>query len=138
MMGMELVEFPSASSCIWLMKDYDLVSWEHREVPRPSSCIWLMKDYEVMVGWLEIMGFVLIRFGWGSIFISYISVYVLLCIAHPVCVCVAMIEYLVIREQMMWQVGQETHRLRAGASLGFIYILISNCHDPVLPYAMIP
>jgi len=40
-------------------------------------------------------------FWWGSIFISYISVFVLLCIAHPICVCVAMIGYLVIREQMI-------------------------------------
>ena len=39
------------------------------------------------LGDLEIMGFVLIRFGWGSIFISDISVYVLSCIAHPICVC---------------------------------------------------
>jgi len=43
------------------------------------------------LGDLEIMSSYLYYFGWGSIFISYISVYVLLCIAHPICVCMAMI-----------------------------------------------
>jgi len=50
------------------------------------------------LGDLEIYGFCTYMVGWGSIFISHIFVYVLLCIAHPIYVCVAMIEYFVIRE----------------------------------------
>jgi len=44
----------------------------------------------------------------GGIFISCICLY----IVHSspfLCVCVAMIGWLVIQEQMIWQVGQEMH-----------------------------
>jgi len=60
-------------------------------------------------------------------FISHTSVDILLCIAHPICMCVAMIGYLVIREQMMWQVGQEMHRLGARASRGYFVYTYSIC-----------
>jgi len=45
--------------------------------------------------------------GWETC-LFHIFDYTLLCMAYPIYVCVAMIGYLVIQEQMIWQVSQET------------------------------
>ena len=99
-----------------------------RNTGKSQDLVHAYDSWRTMRSWLgdlEIIGFVLIWFGWGSILISDISVYVLLCISHPICVCVAMIGYIVIREQMIWQVRQETLRLGAWASLGiFVHVLL--------------
>jgi len=58
--------------------------------------------------------------GW-HIYFMYLFIY-LLCIAHPFCVCVAMIEWFVFPEEMIWQVGQEMPRLRARDIWEFLYI----------------
>jgi len=73
------------------------------------------------------MKILIMYFGLGSMFILHISVYNLLRIAHPISVCVAMIGYLVIREQMIWQVGREMHRLGARASRGYFVYTYSIC-----------
>jgi len=49
-----------------------------------------MKDYDVMVGCLEKYKHLVMYFGLGNIFMFMFWLYIL-CIAHPFCVCVAMI-----------------------------------------------
>jgi len=45
---------------------------------------------------------------WGGKHVYFIYLFIfLLCIARPICVCLTMIGYCVIREQMIWQVSQE-------------------------------
>jgi len=54
------------------------------------------------------------RFFGGIISYLFLS----MCIAHPICLCVAMIGYLIIRKQMMLQVSQEMLRGRVQGLLG--------------------
>jgi len=56
-----------------------------------------MKDYEVMVGLFENHEILVMLFwdGWHIYFMSFVYI---LCIAHPFCVCVAMIKWFIIQE----------------------------------------
>jgi len=60
------------------------------------------------MGNLKTMRYLIMLFwdGWHIYFMYFVYI---LCIAHPFCVCVAMIGWFVIREQMIWQVGQEMY-----------------------------
>jgi len=78
MMGMELVEFPSATN-------------RRGVLSMVIACVGRTMGK-------ELCSYVVL--GWETC-LFHIFVDILLCIAHPICVCVAMIDYFVIREQMM-------------------------------------
>jgi len=79
------------------------VSWKHREVPR-HSFMHMTQEGIWDRGWIICNEYLSVNFYWDG----YHIYFVFICIAHPIYVCVAMIGWFIIREQMFWQVSQET------------------------------